>query len=549
MPGIVSFRKSRTLKRKRGILAAPSTSLTSSTTITQEDFMHKDPALEVSDLEKQILKSRQYYNNISTLLDYVRLSKENRPVYHEAVLALCRIFSRLMAEGNMTVPQQVDKNESRIVKWLRSRCQEFCGNLLDSLATGTDEERSSSLTVLMQLFKEDNIGQKSDENLTWKKGNFPSIVQAIANTTTSNRIRETFIEGYVEQCSDVKFYTLKALAGIVSTINNSAKLDRIISTLIAVNSVDTCEERIAPLYINPPKKNHKAYSCAAQKRAAQDAWMAVLKCSLTDVQRKVLLRAMPQQIAPIFIKPEMLMDFLTDSFKVGGSVSLMALSGLFYLMQEKNLDYPQFYKKLYSLLDFHVLHSKHRSRFFRLLETFLASTHLPAILVASFIKRLSRLCLGAPPSAIVVVVPWIYNMFKIHPSCTFMIHRDGDTTDGTAGATAADPSDRFHMDEDDPMLTGAIESSLWEIDTLQSHYHPNVAAVAKIISEQFTKQEYNVEDFLDHTYGSMLDTELAHNMKKSPVVEYEIPKRIFVANKGETTQSQNLVAQLWGFGA
>lgn len=63
--------------------------------------------------------------------------------------------------------------------------------------------------------------------------------------------------------------------------------------------------------------------------------------------------------------------------------------------------------------------------------------------------------------------------------------------------------DPFVADERDPMMTNAIDSSLWEIVMLQSHYHPNVATLAKIISEQFTKQAYNLEDFLDHSYGSV----------------------------------------------
>lgn len=36
-------------------------------------------------------------------------------------------------------------------------------------------------------------------------------------------------------------------------------------------------------------------------------------------------------------------------------------------------DYPNFYQKLYALLDRHVMHVKYRARFFRLLDTFLAS--------------------------------------------------------------------------------------------------------------------------------------------------------------------------------
>lgn len=184
-------------------------------------------------------------------------------------------------------------------------------------------------------------------------------------------------------------------------------------------------------------------------------------------------------------------------------MSLLALSGVFYLIQERNLDYPSFYPKLYSLLDKDILHSKHRSRFFRLLDTFLGSTHLPAALVASFVKRLTRLSLNAPPSAIATVIPWIYNLLKRHPTCTFMIHRvvqDPELKKHIQDNGADDP---FNPKETDPIETGAIDSCLWELVQLQSHYHPNVATIAKIISEQFTKQSYNMEDFLDHSYASV----------------------------------------------
>ena len=250
----------------------------------------------------------------------------------------------------------------------------------------------------------------------------------------------------------------------------------------------------------PAQQKHQLYSVTAHKRQAQEAWLATLRSGLSKDQRKVVLGIFTSRIAPWFLQVEMLMDFLTDSFDVGGATSLLALSGLFYLIQEKNLDYPSFYHKLYSLLNTGLLHSKHRSRFFRLLETFMSSTHLPAALVASFIKRLSRLALHGPPAGIVAVVPWIYNMFKRHPTCTFMIHREIRDPDERKDLEEEGMDDPFDMEEEDPMQTGAIESSLWEIETLQSHYHPNVATLAKIISEQFTKRSYNLEDFLDQSY-------------------------------------------------
>ena len=63
--------------------------------------------------------------------------------------------------------------------------------------------------------------------------------------------------------------------------------------------------------------------------------------------------------------------------------------------------------------------------------------------------------------------------------------------------------DPFDAEETDPLQTGAIESSVWELETLMSHWHPNVATLCRIIKEQFTKERYMVEDFLDHSYGSV----------------------------------------------
>lgn len=114
---------------------------------------------------------------------------------------------------------------------------------------------------------------------------------------------------------------------------------------------------------------------------------------------------------------------------------------------------------------------------------------------------------------------------------------------------------RSTPDEMNPTHTNAIESSLWEIVTLQSHYHPNVAAIARIISEQFTKLGYNLEDFLDYTYQGMLQAELGTEdrpFRRVPVVEYHIPKRVFTdrglqEDGGVDTGLGSLVRSLWDF--
>ncbi len=59
----------------------------------------------------------------------------------------------------------------------------------------------------------------------------------------------------------------------------------------------------------------------------------------------------------------------------------------------------------------------------------LASSHLPVYLVAAFAKRLARLALTAPPTALLIVLPFIYNLIRRHPSCRVLIHKPS-TEDG-----------------------------------------------------------------------------------------------------------------------
>lgn len=185
-----------------------------------------------------------------------------------------------------------------------------------------------------------------------------------------------------------------------------------------------------------------------------------------------------------------LADWLGETVDGGGAHAMLAMNGLFILMTEYNLDYPNFYDRLYALLDANVLHARYRARFFRLLDTFLRSPLLSAALVASFIKRLARRALTAPPAGAILVIPFVYNLFKRHPGTMVMLQRLPDD----------DAQDPYDESSTKPTATRALESSVWELAALQTHYLPSVSTLAKVFSEQFTKPEFNLEDFLDHGY-------------------------------------------------
>ncbi|KAH8656977.1 nucleolar complex protein-like protein [Tricladium varicosporioides] len=516
----------------------------------RSESSEEDGQAQILLLENEIFESKKNYNNIVTLIKIFTNDTGDADDSVVAAISLCRVFTRLLVAGELVQKRGGSEKEAIVVKWLKERYTEYKTALLDIL--GEEGISATALTLCMRLLKTEGESMQSNKEYQFPTMFLTGIVAALLQPESDSSARKEFSENFVEEYDDIRYYTLDAIRKILTEPASNPFPDslfgNILEILTTIESVPETKEELEDFYILAPKNtNHALYSLTQHKKRAQGAWLSLMQLKMDKDQRKSILRLVSDSIAPWFMKPELLMDFLTDCYDTGGSTSLLALSGVFYLIQEKNLDYPSFYRKLYSLLDSEILHSKHRSRFFRLLDLFLASTHLPAVMVASFIKRLSRLTLAAPPSGVVAVVPWIYNLLKKHPTCTFMIHRETRTAEAKELLENEGMDDPFIMEEEDPMETHAIESSLWEIVMLQSHYHPNVATLAKIISEQFTKHAYNLEDFLDHSYATMIEAELSKDVQKVPVIEYEIPKKIFVKHDAGSGAEDNLLVKLWDF--
>lgn len=536
----------KTSKRKRSATKEPPKKRARS-----ESSEDDDPQAEILSLENAIFESKKNYNNITTLIEFAQKQDDGEDSALVAAVSLCRVFVKLLASGNLLRRKDLPEKEIVVVHWLRDRLAEYKTALLSMLSN--DEWAMSALTVAMRLLKAEGQYLSEKDDNAFPRVFLSQIVDALMRPDVDDAVRKEYLEKFVDEFDDIRFYTFKAITELLATDEGEAAdealVENVFGFLSSIEGVPTSNEELEAFYIDTTKKRKGSplFSVSQHKKQAQEAWLALMNLGLTKDQKKSILDIMSKVVAPWFTKPELLMDFLTDCYNTGGSTSLLALSGVFYLIQERNLDYPSFYTKLYSLLDADILHSKHRSRFFRLLDTFLESSHLPAVLVASFIKRLARLSLNAPPSAIVTLIPWFYNLFKKHPLCTFMLHREPRTKeekDRIAGEGLEDP---FLPDEQDPMKTEAIDSCLWEIVQLQSHYHPNVATITKIMSEQFTKQIYNLEDFLDHSYGSLLEAEMIKDVKKAPVIEFQIPKRVLLPQEPDSGVGDNLLVKLWNF--
>ncbi|KAK5174077.1 Maturation and nuclear export of 40S ribosomal subunits interacting protein [Saxophila tyrrhenica] len=504
-------------------------------TIVHSDSTQADVLL----LEEQILESREHYNNIVELQSILSNVEKKPKSATLAAVALCRVLCRLIAREQLVRRKEDTEADVQVVQWLKQRQRDYVESLTGWIGSPDASRESTALTLLMRVVKEETSQESRRSEQAWRtdRSTFYMLVKALLEATDAEAARVEFVEKYVEEHDDVRFFTMLAIKQFFAMDANRTQTnaDNAVDLLSKIEGVLDSQEQLEDWYGQPPQpESHQLLSLSNHRKVAQECWLSVFRSPLTASNRKTILNIITPQILPWFPnRMEVLADFLTDSFNEGGSLSLLALSGIFKLMTERNLDYPEFYTKLYSLLDEEVMYSRHRSRFFRLLDQFMSSSHLPAAMVASFIKRLSRLSLQAPPGAIVWVVPWVYNMLKRHPSCTFMLHRPYHPAHAIYSTNPdymeSGMDDPFSMSDPDPMTTNAIDSSLWELHTLQDHWHPNVATLAKILGEQFTKRDYALEDFLDHGYATLVEAELGKEMKRRVEVEWEIPKRIVTA--------------------
>ncbi|WFD35670.1 Maturation and nuclear export of 40S ribosomal subunits interacting protein [Malassezia cuniculi] len=508
-------------------------------------------------------------------------------------------FTRADDKGVLIAKEQSDP-ASIVAAWLAAQWNSFVAFLHDSLLfSEAPTLRLAAVEMSMSLQTAASESMAGGGASRWSPTPFRQLVHALFHNDVYDDVVDKFAEDYLEVYDDVRYMFCKAAS---SALKNASEKEtrlrsRVLQLLVRITAIPTKDEHLnnylvphlaetsrksepeaqdAPMFSDSDedesplekataaaaraasgKKRSRSgtlrdslHSLGAQRQAFATAWLALLLPKriksqpaggpLSPGETHGILVRLHAQILPHLPLPNMLHDFLVDCLDSKGTTALLALNGLYTLIVSHNLDYPAFYTRLYALLDANVLHTKYRSRFMRMLNTFLSSTHLSAALVASFLKRLSRLALRASPAAIVEVVPFVWNLLRRHPNCMPMIHREWDGDHLALGPAGIE--DGFDPLEPNPSKTGALESSLWEISAFgahayalqnqgrsvsgiggDAHYLASVNTFARILADPFTKQRYELEEFLDTTYATLFETEANKTLRRRKREDKEPP--------------------------
>uniref|UniRef100_A0A672HRB4 CCAAT-binding factor domain-containing protein n=1 Tax=Salarias fasciatus TaxID=181472 RepID=A0A672HRB4_SALFA len=483
----------------------------------------KKAKIDLSSTVERILESKKHANDVFDVLEVLQSEKEKDVI--SAVEACSTLFCSLLERKDLFMGKLPEEEEAlsgysaeeKFRIFMRHRYKNSVEILLDHLSHELHTIKESALCCLIKFATAE--GQHPLENLDWSEHySFPrELIQAVVDNllskTADNSLLISRFQEFLEM-DDLRYYVMSSIRENVGRVMEQNKgVWKCITRAGKTVSFQYFESKSAGLYWEL-KCLSKCFSPSQEhKRTFERMWLGFLKYKLPSSMYKRILVILHDSILPHMSKPTLMIDFLTAAYDVGGAISLLALNGLFVLIHQHNLDYPDFYKKLYNLLEPSVFHVKYRARFFHLANIFLSSSHLPVYLVAAFAKRLARLALTAPPTALLIVLPFIYNLIRRHPSSRVLIHKPDAENDAV--------EDPYLMEEKDPAQCRALDSSLWEIKTLQRHYHPDVAKAAMLINTPLSDQEDDISEVLETTAHELMEKDLKQSQIKSVPLEFE----------------------------
>ncbi|RXG73493.1 Nucleolar complex protein 4-like protein A [Armadillidium vulgare] len=233
------------------------------------------------------------------------------------------------------------------------------------------------------------------------------------------------------------------------------------------------------------------FPLAKGKKYFNSIWEAVLKMNFSfDVYKRCLI-ILPEKVMMHLDNPVRLTDFFMSAYVQGGIVSILAMHGVFVLITEYNLDYPDFYGKVYALLQPSIFQAKYKNRFFKLINKFFMSPYLPEYIVAAFIKKISRLLLTAPSTCLPFVMKFVVNLMLRFPSLKRLINNHN---------IISIENDPYLPDETNLFKCRAGESSLWEIATIKQHPLYGIAKETNFLDRNLPDYEHDISKCINDSY-------------------------------------------------
>ena len=328
---------------------------------------------------KAAVKDKKAVNGLIPVFNHLDLDEDpSKLALSKAVAsmrALVEAFQQFTQMGDLDEADKEDDDDDEAVKqvrsWLRQRHDQLWQKICSLLCHDDDNMAEVALVAAFRLIKSwhrrqinKNGGSVPDH---WSGDEVKRLRQIIPHYCSANRCMANKIKRLREYLDfvDVK---QQFVLGVGKYVRQKAK-DGAGDNIVFVRNVCCVLENlnfyqprgeVNTLLCREGEGEDKSvydFDYESGKKQFSDLWESYLRLKFdVDVYKRTLL--LVEKAMPHLARPLLLTDFLVESYSVGGAVGVLALGGVFALIQKHNLEYPDFYAKLYALFKPEVLHAK-----------------------------------------------------------------------------------------------------------------------------------------------------------------------------------------------
>ncbi|XP_067935790.1 nucleolar complex protein 4 homolog [Watersipora subatra] len=476
------------------------------------NIIQKSKTEEIKSLASKIVSSKKHCNSVVKIFEFLLEENCSIELHLACIRAIHKIFCFYLEQNDVqhiSTQGKSDSPELKLREWLRERYIQSVDVLLGQMQHEDSAVKELALCTLMKFLASEGIKPMDGRSkVSFPMGLFENIVSSLLNSVDEEEELINRFQEYLEY-DDVRYNYMKRLMYIITSIQESSsevsevQISNLLSGMLILTS-PSGSEKLSNFLVASSAGSSLVSSVKVHREMFSKVWLAFVKIKLTSKMYKKILVSLPDKIIPHLQDPLVVSDWLISCYDRGGALSLMSLNGLFVLMNKYNLEYPDFYNRLYNIMDNEVFFVKYKARFFHMLDLFLQSLLLPTTTIAAFIKKLSRMALTAPPHGILLILELVTNLLVRHDTCRTLVHRD------TSCSFDTDP---YIPDESDINKCNAVDSSLWEIKSLQKHWHHQIASQALRIEKPLPHIETPFVDVLEVGYDELMGKEVKKSKK------------------------------------
>ncbi len=162
---------------------------------------------DIEQLERRITEDpSKNHQDVETLLQMLDLAKPSAKKNLKAGVALCKVFSRLVASGNLAKDDQGRKQSQQLSAWFHQKYATYRKTLAKLLRSVPASQRLPIAHLCWRVLEQD--AELMDNSVWVTDSMFKPLLSAVIETPDNTDIRNIYVGEYMNHCHDCCYHSL-----------------------------------------------------------------------------------------------------------------------------------------------------------------------------------------------------------------------------------------------------------------------------------------------------------------------------------------------------